>query len=64
MMCVVCGLQSQMMCVVCGLQNMCSGSDLHQDSLGGAGGCGCASVEEGELTRGTAAVEGGGGSKE
>ena len=41
--------------------------DLQQDSPGGGGGCGCGSVEEGELcelTCGTAAVEGGGGSKE
>ena len=48
-------------------QLMCSGRDLQQDSLGGVGGCGCGSVEEGglcELTCGTAAVEGGGGSKE
>ena len=37
--------------------------DLKQDSPGGVGGCGCGSVEEGELcklTCGTAAVEEGG----
>ena len=51
-------------CHVCH-QNMCSGRD--QNSPGGVGGCGCGSVEEGELcelTCGTAAVEGGGANEE
>ena len=37
-------------------------SDLKQDSPGGVSGCGCGSVEEGELC-GTVAVEGGGQSQ-
>ena len=46
-------------------ENVCSGRDLRlqQDSLGGAGGCGCGSVEEGELcelTCGSTAVKGDG----
>ena len=39
---------------------------IERDLPGGVGGCGCGSVDEGEfcgLTCGTAAVEGGGGSK-